>query len=79
MSNKIAVYLDDKSDDTITPEYPFIGKSTNGSIVLFTKKGHGVLLHNSGISYSEGWLMENFHPFKGIITLEQGVERKDVI
>lgn len=53
--------------------FPWIGVSQRGCIVLFVGHGKGVTInstnHHSHGEYIEDWLMLEFKPFTGTITL----------
>jgi hypothetical protein len=60
-------------------KYPYIGSSNRGRIVLFSSKGHGVLLKDPNGSRSAGdvsdsWNESCFEPFKGQVILENSKE-----
>ena len=56
--------------------YPFLGITPKGSIVLFTKLNTGVCLQVGGDwslvigRYSDQWAMDLFEPYNGSVTLE---------
>lgn len=57
------------------PEYPMlmISKNEPKYVVLFTKKNCGMMIQPNKfyerVHYSENWLMAEFEPFTGTITL----------
>lgn len=56
-----------------TPNYPYLGVSHDGEVVLFSAYGTGTRLRTTNpynstpIYYSTSWRMENFKPFEGEI------------
>jgi hypothetical protein len=58
-------------EKSIDKEYPWIGISNQGNIILFTKSGTGISLSSAYAdgSYTEGWQENLFKPFHGEITL----------
>ena len=55
-------------------EYPCLKISTNETVVLFTSKGTGTLIHNPNGTwpigyYSRNWIEVEFTPFSGTIEL----------
>lgn len=57
------------------PDYPYIGCSSNGCVVLFTRRDTGTCLasgktpHELG-KWEEGmWYEAGFHPLEGSLTL----------
>ena len=73
---KLTVTADIK-DEASLPEYPFLGVTERGLIVLFPKECKGTVLFVGNIlgysvaEYSENWNMNNFKQFIGSITLTQ--------
>ena len=73
---KLTVGINGKTNNTGS-EYPFLGITEAGTIVLFEKKRHGVVIQPGGTTdrsagdYSASWIMEKFKPFTGSITLTQ--------
>jgi hypothetical protein len=56
-------------------QYPYLGKSRQGRVVLFTSETCGFILEDPIGSYkvghrSTGWAEEDFTPIKGQVILE---------
>ena len=75
--NKLNVAIIIKNDDS-EREYPFLGVSKDGSIVLFSGKGKGTSLSFARTpgppligSHSDSWIMSQYIPLIGSITLTQ--------
>ena len=58
-------------------KYPCLMKSTDGTIVLFTEHGMGMVVSSEGRdkfttagNYLGGWLMGYFKPYEGKVILE---------
>ena len=62
----------DKLENAV--EYPKLMHSDKGRIVLFTERGVGVLLNETGFDeaghHSDEWSMSNFKDYDGSITLQ---------